>query len=217
MRSATVAPAEPIGSSLGMLGTTWALAWPAIISFSLESIVSLCDLLMVGHLGPASVAAVGVGVQILNALNTTLFAIGTGALAIVARHVGAGERRPAEETLRQSIVAAAISSALFALPVAIFARPLVGVPLLRRGRLGRALGALRPGTFAGHVAVRSGHPSGYPHLLWYRRPQASARDRSSSWPSRSSHTRWRPGRSRRASTTASPLHGHTAGSRRRPR
>ena len=46
-----------------MLGTTWTLAWPAILSFSLESIVSLCDLLMVGHLGPASVAAVGVGVQ----------------------------------------------------------------------------------------------------------------------------------------------------------
>jgi putative MATE family efflux protein len=110
-----------------MLGTTWTLAWPAILSFSLESIVSLCDLLMVGHLGPASVAAVGVGVQILNALNTTLFAIGTGTMAIVARHVGAGERRPAEETLRQSIVAAGLSSALLALPIAIFARPLIGV------------------------------------------------------------------------------------------
>jgi putative MATE family efflux protein len=127
VRSATAAPAAPIGSSLSMLGTTWALAWPAIISFSLESIVSLCDLLMVGHLGPASVAAVGVGVQILNALNTTLFAIGTGALAIVARHVGARERPPAEEALRQSIVTAAVTSTLLALPIAIFARPLVGV------------------------------------------------------------------------------------------
>jgi putative MATE family efflux protein len=127
LRTGTAARAEALGSSLGMLETTWALAWPAIISFSLESIVSLCDLLMVGHLGPASVAAVGVGVQILNALNTTLFAIGTGALAIVARHVGAGERRPAEETLRQSVVAAALSSALFALPIAVFARSLVGV------------------------------------------------------------------------------------------
>src|SRR5262249_58557041 len=49
VRSATAASAAPIGSSLGMLGTTWALAWPAIISFSLESIVSLCDLLLLGH------------------------------------------------------------------------------------------------------------------------------------------------------------------------
>jgi MATE family, multidrug efflux pump len=125
---------EPIAASVlqgesrrELLRATWILAWPAILSFSLESIAGLCDLLMVGHIGPTAVAAVGVGMQILFAVNSTLFAFGTGALAIVARHIGAGERRAAEETLRQSIVSAAVASALVAVPVVLLARPLVHV------------------------------------------------------------------------------------------
>ena len=125
---------EPIAASTlqrdsrrELLRATWILAWPAILSFSLESLAGLCDLLMVGHIGPTAVAAVGVGMQILFAVNSTLFAFGTGALAIVARHIGAGHRRAAEETLRQSIVSAAVASALVAVPVVLLAHPLVRV------------------------------------------------------------------------------------------
>jgi len=117
--------AAPSASRRDLLRTTWVLAWPAILSFSLESIVGFCGLLMVGHLGPVAVAAVGVGLQILFAVSATLFAFGTGALAIVARHVGAGERREAEETLRQSIVAAVVASVAVVIPVIVFARPIV--------------------------------------------------------------------------------------------
>src|SRR4029077_17305778 len=113
-------------SGLELLRTTWTLAWPAIVSFGLDAVAGLCDLLMVGQLGAASVAGVGIGVQILNAVNVTLFAFGTGTLAIVARHVGAGQRRPAEETLRQSVVAAAVISAAVIVPVIVFAWPIVG-------------------------------------------------------------------------------------------
>ncbi len=108
-----------------LLRTTWTLAWPAILSFSLEAVVGFCGLLMVGHLGPVALAAVGVGLQILFAVNSTLFAFGTGALAIVARHIGAGERGEAEETLRQSIVAGVVVSVLVAVPVIVLARPIV--------------------------------------------------------------------------------------------
>ena len=80
---------------------------------------------MVGHLGAVAVAAVGVGLQILFAVNSVLFAFGTGALAIVARHIGAGERRQAEETLRQAIVSGVVASILVAIPVVLLARPLV--------------------------------------------------------------------------------------------
>jgi putative MATE family efflux protein len=119
------APAPPVGSRRELIRTTWALAWPAILSFSLESIVGFGGLLMVGHLGPVAVAAVGVGVQILFAVSSVLFAFGTGALAIVARHVGAGERRHAEETLRQSIVSGIGAAVLVAVPVILLARPIV--------------------------------------------------------------------------------------------
>src|SRR5205807_1214970 len=96
---------------------TWALAWPVIFAFSIEALVGLFDLLMVGRLGATAVVGVGVGIQIMGAVDATLFAVGTGALAIVARHVGAGDRRAAEETLRQSILAAAALSLLAAVPV----------------------------------------------------------------------------------------------------
>ncbi len=120
------APAAP-ASRLELLQVTWALAWPAIISFSLESVAGLCDLLMVGHLGPSAVAAVGVGVQVLSAVNTTMFAFGTGALAVVARSIGARHRAAAEEALRQSILGAVAMAAVVILPVIAFPHALVGL------------------------------------------------------------------------------------------
>src|SRR5438445_697577 len=104
---------------------TWTLAWPVIFSFSIESLVGLRDMLMVGRLGATAVASVGVGVQIMGAVDATLFAVGTGALAIVARHVGAGERGAAEETVRQSILAAVGFSILAAFPVFVWAPALI--------------------------------------------------------------------------------------------
>src|SRR5437763_273355 len=108
-----------------LLRTTWALAWPVIFSFSIESFVGLCDMLMVGRLGGTAVAGVGVGVQILGAVDSVMFALGMGALAIVARHVGASERAAAEETLRQSLLTAAAVAVLMILPVLVWAPALV--------------------------------------------------------------------------------------------
>ncbi|HYV57164.1 MAG TPA: MATE family efflux transporter [Candidatus Nitrosopolaris sp.] len=104
---------------------TWALAWPVIFSFSIESFVGLCDMLMVGRLGPLAVAGVGVGVQILGAVDSLMFAVGTGTLAIVARQVGARDLRGAEETLGQSILAAMALSLLAIVPVRLWAPALV--------------------------------------------------------------------------------------------
>src|SRR5258706_13791638 len=80
----------------------WALAWPVILTLSIESLVGLVDMLMVGRLGATAVAAVGVGVHVLSAVTTTMFAVGMGTLAIVARYIGAGDVRRAEQVLYQS-------------------------------------------------------------------------------------------------------------------
>ena len=111
----------PRASAADLRRTTWALAWPVIFSFSIESFVGLVDMLMVGRLGKTAVAGVGVGVQILGAVDSAMFAMGTGTLAIVARHIGAGERREAEETLRQSIIAGFAIALLLIVPVVVFA------------------------------------------------------------------------------------------------
>jgi putative MATE family efflux protein len=90
----------------------WALAWPVILTFGLESLVGLVDMLMVGRLGAAAVAGVGVGTQILHAVDVVIISVSTGTLALVARHVGAREKLRAEEVLLQSLyVVTAISIA----------------------------------------------------------------------------------------------------------
>ena len=99
---------DPRESRRALLRTTWSLAWPVIFSFSIESIVGVCDMLMVGRLGRDAVAGVGVGVQILGAANFALIAVGTGALAIVARHIGARQVAEAENAVQQSVLAAVV-------------------------------------------------------------------------------------------------------------
>src|SRR5690242_18581923 len=63
---------------------TWSLAWPVIFSFSIEALVGLFDILMVGRLGATAVAGVGVGIQVMGAVDATLFAVGAAALSIGA-------------------------------------------------------------------------------------------------------------------------------------
>jgi len=110
-----------------LLRTIWALAWPVIITYLLESLVGLIDTLMVGRLGAEAVAAVGVGTQILSGVSVTMTAIGTGTLALVARHVGARQLEDAEQVLAQSIVAAVTLSAAVVVPVIIYARALLNL------------------------------------------------------------------------------------------
>jgi len=107
--------------------TIWSLAWPVIITFLSQSLVGLVDVLMVGRLGAAAVAAVGVGAQVLSAVSVVMTAVGTGTLALVARHIGANERHEAQRVLAQSVVAAALGSVVIITPVMIWTHLMVQV------------------------------------------------------------------------------------------
>ena len=76
---------------------------------------------MVGRLGAEAVAAVGVGAQILSAVSVAMTAVGTGTLALVARHIGAREPAEANRVLRQSVIAAFGLSVIAIVPVIVFA------------------------------------------------------------------------------------------------
>jgi putative MATE family efflux protein len=105
--------------------TIWGLAWPVILTFGLESLVGLVDVLMVARLGAEAVAAVGVGAQVMGAVAVAMTAVGTGTLALVARHVGAGRTREAEEVVAQAIVAALVLSLATVTPVLLWAPAVV--------------------------------------------------------------------------------------------
>lgn len=118
----TTVPLTAVAESPLMLAwTIWRLAWPVILTMSIESLVFLVDMLMVGRLGPQPVAGVGVATQILFAVNTVIFAVGTGTVAVVARCVGAGDVHQAGRVLGQSILAAVALVAAVVVPAYRFA------------------------------------------------------------------------------------------------
>jgi putative MATE family efflux protein len=143
-----VTPGGGAPAPTALLRTTWSLAWPVIGSFSVESLANLVSMLMVGRLGPDAVAAVGVGVQVLGAVDTVVMAVGTGAVAIVARHCGARERGDAELALAQSVVTAVVLGLCAAVPVALFAPELVAAFDVGPGVIGAGTPFLRVVMFA---------------------------------------------------------------------
>src|SRR5689334_11392609 len=98
----------------------WSLAWPVIVNLVSEATVGLVDTLMVGRLGRDAVAAVGVGIQILGSVQVVTFAVGTGTVALVARHVGAGEPHAVRRVVGQSLVLALVLASLAILPVLVW-------------------------------------------------------------------------------------------------
>ncbi|HUA34936.1 MAG TPA: MATE family efflux transporter [Candidatus Binataceae bacterium] len=111
----------------GIRAEVWALAWPVILSFALDSILGLAAMLMVGRLGAEAVGAVGLATQILGAVRAGIAAVGTGTIALVARYMGANDRDNAEEVLKQSVIFGVLVSTIIAIPVIVFATPLMGL------------------------------------------------------------------------------------------
>lgn len=87
-----------------MRRTILELAWPAILGNLLQTVVSMVDLVMVGRLGAAAVASVGLGGQMLWFLNALMVSVTVGTTALVARFIGAEKRKDAEHVLMQSLL-----------------------------------------------------------------------------------------------------------------
>lgn len=103
------------------------LAWPAIVENLLHTMVGIVDTAMVGRLGSASLAAVGLANQIFNVSLTVFAALATGSTAIVARHIGAGEPGKAGEVARQSLILGVFVSGSVMVTLLLTARGLLGL------------------------------------------------------------------------------------------
>jgi len=107
------------------------LALPATGEQLLGMMIGIVDTFLVGHLGAASLAAVGLANQWVFLAHTLLGALGTGSTALIARFTGAREPEMANAVLRQTIlVAVAVGLSCTALGT-LLARPavrLLGAP-----------------------------------------------------------------------------------------
>ena len=80
------------------------LALPATGEQLLSMMVSIVDTMLVGHLGASALAAVSLATQWTFMAITLFTAVSTGATALVARSVGAGDWDTANRTVRQSVL-----------------------------------------------------------------------------------------------------------------
>jgi multidrug resistance protein, MATE family len=84
------------------------LALPATAEQLLSMMVGIVDTFLVGHLGAAPLAAVGLANQWVFMATTMFGAIATGTTALIARFVGAKNPEQADQVLRQSVLVGAL-------------------------------------------------------------------------------------------------------------
>ena len=79
----------------GVIRNLWSLSWPIMISQTLTVIGPTVDMIWVGKLGSAEIAGVGVSGMVVMAINSLMMGLYTGLRAMIARFVGAGDNRSA--------------------------------------------------------------------------------------------------------------------------
>ena len=103
------------------------MAWPVVVQQVAFTMVQLVDTLLVGHLGKDALAGVGLGSIVFWLPQSGIFAVGAGALAVVARNVGAGQRERASVTAAMGLMMVLAWGVLLARVMALPADPLLRV------------------------------------------------------------------------------------------
>jgi len=100
----------------------WGLAWPIIISSSLNNLGPVIDAIWVGKLGPAAVAGVGVAGMIVGVVLSLIMGLFMGLGALVARSIGANDKETAVKVAGQGIVVGVFMSIILAIIGAFFSK-----------------------------------------------------------------------------------------------
>ena len=91
-----------IPSNKAIYKRTYQIAWPSAVESVLIALIGAVDLMMVGNLGSASIAAVGITNQPKFLVLATILALNTGVTVLVSRRKGAGKQQEANTYLRQA-------------------------------------------------------------------------------------------------------------------
>ncbi len=112
------------GSILNNLLT---LAWPVVVSNSLNMLGPTIDMIWVGKLGASSMAAVGLSGQIVMVGNALLMGLFTSLRAMVARRIGEGNEEGANHAFQQAFIIGIVFSALMAVIGFFLSRNIIGL------------------------------------------------------------------------------------------
>ncbi len=100
---------------------------PAFIQFIFFNLIGIFDVLMVGQLGDAPVAAVGLAGQIYFLLNLALFGIGSGCAVLGAQYWGARDQRSLHRILGICLATGIAIGLIFSLMALIIPTRLIGI------------------------------------------------------------------------------------------
>ena len=106
------------------------LAWPVVLRLAFQMIVGIVDLAFVGSLGPAAIAAVGMGNNLLWFIVSTTTAFSVGATALVAQNIGAKDNQQAEEVSRQSIMITFLVATVIGIFALIFSKEIINLMII---------------------------------------------------------------------------------------
>ncbi|MBN1672773.1 MAG: MATE family efflux transporter [Kiritimatiellae bacterium] len=105
-----------------------AIVWPLIVTNLLNVTVGIADMKMVGMLGVAPIAAVGMSRQIFMLILSLMIAITGGTSVLVAHAYGARNPRRVSEVAARSVVFMLATAVLVVMPLGlIFARDILGM------------------------------------------------------------------------------------------
>jgi len=123
--SATIQDSGAAAAPQELRSKIWELAGPALAENFFATLVQMLNMIMVGHVGPAAVTAVGLTNQPFMLALALSFALNVGTTAVVARSVGAREYETANETAKQSLVVNALLALIFGATGFVFARQIL--------------------------------------------------------------------------------------------
>ncbi len=99
--------------SWAMAGVILGLAWPTMLEQVMQTAVQYIDTAMVGALGTQATAAVGATSTVGWLVFSTVSAIGTGFLAVIARACGADDRSAARHIASQAVLLVLVTGTVF--------------------------------------------------------------------------------------------------------
>lgn len=103
-----------------------ALALPSTAEMALFSVMNIVHAYWMGRVGGLALASVAMGTTLRMVLISPMMGLSAGGMALVARHIGAGERREADRAVMQAILLLLLLTLIISTTAQIFLPTLLG-------------------------------------------------------------------------------------------
>jgi putative MATE family efflux protein len=108
-----------------IVGNLLSLSWPMLVTRALMSLAPTVDMIVVGKLGAASVAGVGIGGIVTGLMESLKQGLTMGVRAMVARFIGEGDKERAIHVAQQGYIITAIFTAMLSTIGVFLAEPIL--------------------------------------------------------------------------------------------